>query len=227
MQNGGQQSTGFMLLQQHNAAPVPCNEEQFKGFVAGIEAVLQQWTALLLVTRHRDGEALKIIRDEIVNWFWEEGEVYSDELEQYFDDFFESVRYVMVEDGSSKEVSDVMHSMYVTCAKDDYTMIHHYQQMLVVFQQANPVQQSVFGGNWAMDETGQQVNCEAEGDEDNDDDGAEQTEGTSAGAEDEESVAPVAPVVVADPARPKPQTNNKKNPFKKGNDGWCTIERKR
>jgi pre-rRNA-processing protein TSR2 len=218
-----QQSTGFMLLQQHNAAPVRCNEEQFKGFVAGIEAVLSQWTALLLVTHHRDGEALKIIRDEIVNWFWEDGEVYSDELEQYFDDFFESVRYVMVEDGSSKEVSDVMHSMYVTCAKNDFSMIHHYQQMLVVFQQANPVQQSVFGGNWAMDEAGQQVNVDAE----DEDDEAEQTEGTSAGVEDEESVvAEVAPAAVADAARPKPQ-GNKKNPFKKGNDGWCTIERKR
>lgn len=226
MQQGAgqqQQSTGFMLLQKHNAAPVRCNEEQFKGFVAGIEAVLQQWTALLLVTHHRDGEALKIIRDEIVNWFLEEGEVYSDELEQYFDDFFESVRYVMVEDGSSKEVSDVMHNMYVRCAHDDYSIIHHYQQMLVVYQQANPVQQSVFGGNWAMDESGQQVNCEGEG-EDDDNGDEEQVAGEASGQAEDEEAEP-APLAAAE-ARPKPQ-QNKKNPYKKSTDGWCTIERKR
>lgn len=228
MQQGGQhQSTGFMLLEKHNAAPVRCNENQFKAFVAGVEAVLQQWTALLLVTHHRDGEALKIIRDEIVNWFLEDGEVYSDELEQYFDDFFQSVRYVMVEDGSSKEVSDVMHNMYVACARDDFSLIQHYHQTLEVFRQANPVQQSVFAGNWAMDESGQQMNC-AEEDED-EDGGNEDNEGCATGgggvieAEDEEASPPIVPAQT----RPKQPQQNKKNPFKKGNDGWCTVERKR
>lgn len=227
-----------MLLQQHNALPCRCNAEQFREFVKGVEAVLSQWTALLLVARHLDAGALQTIHDEVLNWFWEDGEVFSDELQNYFEDFFEAVRYVMVEDGSVKEVSDVLHDMFVQCSKGDYTSVEYYVRALPLYQQANPVQQSVFAGSWATDAEGNQVNFganeeESDDDEDGDDDGA------AAAAEGDEFHVAQAPThqacaneeneVASTPqvsTKPK-QTSNKKNPYKKGNDGWCTVQRKK
>lgn len=226
--NGQPMSTGMMLLQQNNALPAKCNQTQFREFVKGVEAVLQQWTALLLVNRHKDDGAVSIIRDEILNWFWEDGEVYADELETYFEDFFEAVRYVMLEDGSCKEVADVIHNMYVQCAKDNNSVVEFYLRALPVYQQANPVQNSVFGGSWAMDAEGKQVNvAENESDEDDDDDNV----GVATG-DNEEDEAPLQAPQEAPAAQPqqhnhnKPSNHKKKNPFQKGSDGWCTVQRR-
>lgn len=216
--------TGFMLLQQHNALPCRCTEEQFQPFIKGVEAVLQQWTALLLVTAHRDEGASQIIRDEVLNWFWEEGEVFSDQLETYFEDFFESARYVAVEDGSTKEVADVLHDMFVRCAKSDYSSVEHYIATLPVFQAASPVQKSVFAGNWASTAEGQQVNVAGDNEDESDEDDEDEDTGVAPTGGDNEEELEVQQKPVQQ-AKPKPQSN-KKNPFKKGNDGWCTVQRK-
>lgn len=237
-QGGDNVPTGFKLLQQHNAMPVRiATEEQFQLFVRGADAVLHQWTALLLVARHRDTQAANQLRNDVIQWFYEDGEVYADELEDYFVDFFEETsRHVSVEDGSCNEVARVLHDMYVSVAKGDASHVERYVASLAVYQAHDPVQQSAFGGMWSGTADGQQVQDNEASDEDDDDDydeEAEEEEGTTYGAS---GAAEVEEEVQPQPQQQQKKGNNnsnnnnnksKKNPFVKSNDGWCTVQRKR
>lgn len=200
------------------------NEEQFDTFVAGVEALLQQWTALLLVNQHRDANALVSVRNYVVDWFFEEGEVYSDELEVYFLSCFENDRNVSVEDGSCKEVADIIAKMYVQCANGNNAETQKWCASLPVYQSANPVQASVFGGTWAGDAEGHQVLVSNNNQNDDDGDG-ESNNGVVVVATEEEEVVTAPP-----PPPPRQQSETKKknktNPFSKGKDGWCTVQRK-
>ena len=225
------QSIGAML----RGTPLRATEPQFRQFVRGLDAILQQWTALILVCRNRDETALQCIRDEVLEWFFETGEVYSDELEEYFDDFFSSVRHVSVEDGSTKEVSDAIHDVYCTCCRDDFSLVERYVQMLQGYLQYNNADRSVFQGWWEGSAAGVPVQVSAADDEDGDEEveaGEELQEGVGASVQRPGMVDGEVPVELEgeEEAQAPPQQQRKskgKNPFVKSKDGWCTVQRKK
>lgn len=181
--------------------PYRASAEQFSEFVRGVEAVLNQWTALHLVAHHCDPHSLPNLFHSVTAWFEQVGEVYSDELEDFFTEFFESVRSVIIEDDSMKEISDVLHDMYCRCCQNDYSLVSKYQQSLGVYRQMNPVAMS--------------VNGDGEADEDGNveylDEGALENGEEMADANEE------APIPSTKPKR------RKKNAYAMSSDGWNTI----
>lgn len=120
---------------------------QFEQFAQGVRAVFGQWTALNLVTLHCDPRAGQNLLNEVLQWFDRSGEVYSDELELFFEDYFAAARSVVLEDDSMKEVSDVLHEMYCRCCRDDYSVVSHFVSLQPLYQQLNPIAQSMNATN--------------------------------------------------------------------------------
>lgn len=121
-------------------------EEQFQVFTRGVQAVLQQWTALQLVALHCDARAPAVLFEDLCAWHQRDGEVFVDDMEVYFEDFFDNVREVRIEDDSMKEVATVLHTMYCRCCTNDASVVDHYTQSLAVYAQTNPVAMSVNAG---------------------------------------------------------------------------------
>jgi len=187
-----------MFVDPQTLVRPPCRatEEQFAPFVTGMRAVLNQWTALLLVGAHCDPNALPSLFDHLVQWFLKDGEVYSDELEIFFEDFFNSARSVLVDDDSMKEVADALHDMYCRCCAGDFSQVELYTQSLENFRRLNPVAHSVNGGDAFAD------------------DGADDVEG---GEMEDEGYDENEEEVVAAPPPP-----SRKKGYKKSN-GWNIV----
>lgn len=221
--------------------------EQFAVFQCGLDAVLQQWTALHLVCANaRDEGAATTLRSELLAWFRDDGEVYPDELLEYFEDFFQSGNFfVSIEDGSPQEVSEAIHAMYLQCCRNDDQLVRGFQQSLEHWRAANPVAQSVFGGNVGFggeidmspdaDAVGDGATLEgAEGSSDGDDDGEETGEVPQPPPAFGHGVLPTSVPLMAPQPKPAQQgrhqqergSNRHKNNFTKGADGWCTVGRK-
>jgi pre-rRNA-processing protein TSR2 len=140
--------------------------EQLAVFFNGVDAVLQQWTALNLVTQHHvDPQAALELRSNLREWFTTEGELYSDELEEFFEDFFNGERFASVEDGSLKEVGDVLHAMYLECCRNDDTSVLRYIASLAEYQR-HAMAHCIWAG--VVDATGQ---ADPEDDDDEDEEG--------------------------------------------------------
>ncbi|EPY24272.1 pre-rRNA-processing protein TSR2 [Strigomonas culicis] len=184
-----------------------------------MEAVLNQWTALLLVAQYQDPNALPALYQELCEWFSEKGEVYPDDLEIFFEDFFNNVRSVLVEDDSMKEVGTVLHGMYCRCCRDDYSMVQQYMQSVEIYRQQNPLALCVNGGTGEDYEDDTDGNLPVEGD-------AVEEEGSYNGAITEE-YAPVQQQQhqqqQQQQQQPKPKNNKKKNAYSKTNGGWNTV----
>jgi pre-rRNA-processing protein TSR2 len=222
--------------------PLRCTQEQMSWFVKGVEAVLQQWTALLLVQNHvaeltsnfRNGELNPMVelRFSLLSWFERDGEVYADELEDYLEEFFENdVRCVRVEDGSIKEVSVALHNMYCQCAKNDPSVA---QQYVVSLARYNGVALSCSDGTAGGENA---TGVDVDGD-DEDDGSADSDVAPSSRPLDLNAVAvPFAPAAMgpaaaapptpAAPSKSSQKKNRSKNPYTRDADGWCTVTRKR
>ncbi len=123
-------------------------EAQLRVFLRGIDAMLMQWTALNLVCQGsiEAGEgalAAEALRADLRDWFVEMGEIYSDELEGFFDDFFANERSAEVQDGSMKEVADAMHAMYRQCCANDDTLVARFEHTLPAYQASNTLSHCV------------------------------------------------------------------------------------
>lgn len=116
-------------------------EEQFQQFAAGAAAVFRQWTALGLVNLYCDHRAAETLLEYVLQWFLQNGEVYSDELELYFEDFFAASRSVIVEDDSMHEVGDILHDLYCSCCRGDYSKVQQYIAQQAVHAQLNTLGQ--------------------------------------------------------------------------------------
>jgi pre-rRNA-processing protein TSR2 len=240
------------LLRQRDAIMAQqrcrCNPTQFAAFVQGMDAVLLQWTALLLVNKHHDGTAAEDLRNRLVETFTEYGELFVDELQGFFEDFFEENRFVMVEDGSEAEAAGILNSMYKQCAQNDFSPVQGWMNSLAVYQQQNPVEHSALAAasgaappkpEWAEGETPVTLEGDEEAEEaaSDEEQPAQQPAGfgfptaTTSGspfAFGTTAVIPASPFAPPPPppapAVDKPKTKpKKKNDFVKGNDGWCTI----
>lgn len=205
------------------APPCRTNEAQFQQFTRGLAAVLNQWTALHLVAQHCDSQAFPNLFQDLVDWHVRDGEVYSDEMELFFEEFFNSARSVIIEDDSMKEVGDVLHDMYCRCSRDDYSTVEHFVQTEVVYRQTNPLAMCVNGGTGSGGDNEddfalgngryaslEEAQAASEGVEIVDDDLSDAN-----GNEEEE-----ASVVVS----VKKPLKKKKNAFKKGADGWNVVQ---
>jgi pre-rRNA-processing protein TSR2 len=182
-------------------------DEQLHVFFHGLDAVLMQWTALNLVTMHTDSTAATEVRSHVRQWFQHTGEVYSDELEDYFEHFFSETRSASIEDDSPKEVADVLHTMYCQCCDNNDSLVKTMQASLVAYQQSGVANMCTF----------QKQEGEEEGDSDDDDAAA----GFDDGDEDDGNVHVEAPVV-----EQRPKQNQKKTKVTTGADGWKTVSRR-
>jgi pre-rRNA-processing protein TSR2 len=162
------------------------NEAQLQLFYRGLDAVLQQWTALILICRNdqqnpgqRDQTNALALRDELRSWFAEEGELYSDELEDYFAEFFDAAHGASIEDGSLKEVADVLSEMYRRCCGNDDELVVRFEHSLVVFQSSGTINQCNinFGSDDDNDDddddNGNRDGADYDDDDDDDYDGAD------------------------------------------------------
>ncbi|KAG8345589.1 hypothetical protein ERJ75_000192800 [Trypanosoma vivax] len=191
---------GLQLIRQ----PYRATAEQFQRFVTGLDAVLNQWTALHLVAQHCDLLAISSMYRELVSWFEVDGEVYADDLEIFFENFFTEVRSVIVEDDSMKEVGEVLHDMYCRCCQNDFSTVERYVSTLDVYRRLNPVKLSV---NVGGDEESAQL---AENEEDGDGDAPSNSQG-------------IANAQVGSESGNKRRRNNRKNAHERTADGWCVV----
>lgn len=190
---------------------VPCmpakmrtTDQQFEGFASGLRSVLRQWTALNLVTLHCDARAGANLESYVLQWFHSQGEVYSDELELFFEDFFAAARSVAIEDDSIKEVSDVLHEMYCRCALNDFSKVEEFMAAEENYMRMNPVAASVNGtvSDDVVEDAFNTESIDAEGE-------VEAMETTSL---PEPSAAPQ-----------KTQRKRRKNAFTRGSGGWNEV----
>ncbi|RNF00651.1 pre-rRNA-processing protein TSR2 [Trypanosoma rangeli] len=199
---------GFPLVR----SPYRATEAQFQAFVRGLDAVLNQWTALHLVAQHCDGLALQSMYQELIAWFLSEGELYSDDLEIFFENFFTEARSVVIEDDSMKEVGDVLHEMYCRCCQNDFSLVEQYLASWEVYRQVNPVRLSVdAGGN-------------------DDEDGVDDAVGAVLGTETQDMHPTAKEAEESDGMMPSAQQKpwkkkGKKNAYERDSDGWCTVQR--
>lgn len=201
-----------LAMQMLMRDPYRATPEQLSAFLRGLRAVINQWTALHLVCLHCDSNALTNLHRDLVEWITEDGEVYADDLEVYFEEFFQSTRSVQIEDDSMKEVSVVLHNMYCRCCQNDFSMVEQFVQSEELYRRQNPVAMSVGAGcedeNWTaapanLDQLmAADAGAEVEGEED---------EGEAENEEEE---------------RPAPQPRkrqNRKNATVKSAGGWSTV----
>lgn len=199
------------------------NEAQFQQFARGLAAVMNQWTALHLVTRHIDASAFQNLYQALLDWHLKKGEVYKDEMELFFDDFFLSARSVIVEDDSLMEVSELLHRMYCRCCRDDFSTVEHFISTEAQYRQENPLAQCVNGGDIEQDEDEEQLGnpTTAEAALANSSDGFA-PEAENGGNEEAEAPPPPPPPQQLQQQQPK-QYRRKKNAVQKGKDGWSYV----
>lgn len=129
------------LSQQRHTISYRTTPPQFEQFQRGVDAVLHQWTALLLISTHYSSNVFDSVRSEVLQWFQTEGEVFPDELEEFFNSVFEQNNHA-VEDGSPAEVAQALYYMYVRCAQDVFEDVELYTQGLETYRRTNPLGQS-------------------------------------------------------------------------------------
>ncbi|KPA80935.1 hypothetical protein ABB37_04331 [Leptomonas pyrrhocoris] len=207
--------------------PLRASDEQFQVFSHGLSAVLQQWTALQLVALHCDARAPAVLYEDLCAWHQRDGEVFADDMEIYFEDFFDNVREVKIEDDSMKEVATVLHNMYCRCCANDSSVADHYLQTLPIYTQTNPVGMSVNGG------TAEDLADDAE--EDNDA-VEEREEGDLDNEEEEEQAAASAQLQSVPQAQQAPQQQQqqqakappkpkkRKNASVRDKNGWNIVQ---
>lgn len=124
--------------------------EQRDIFFRGLDAVLQQWTALNLVMQHTDVAAGPQMRQELMAWYspdCSEAPPFADELEDYFFEFFDTRhRWVSIEDGSEGEVARCLTLMYDQCGQSNYASVDQFLQSLPVYK-ATTLTQCTWGGD--------------------------------------------------------------------------------
>ncbi|GET89761.1 hypothetical protein, conserved [Leishmania tarentolae] len=196
------------------------NDAQFEQFTRGLGAVLQQWTALQLVAQHCDSRAPAVLYEDLCAWHKRDGEVYVDDMELYFEEFYDNIRSVRIEDDSIQEVGTVLHDMYCRCCLNDFSMVEHYLQTLPIYAQTNPVAMSVNGGT--------AENLEEE--ENDEEDGDAACEG-DVDSEDEESAPMRPPEQHAQQKQPQAlgqqhqsQRKKRKNASVRSKDGWNIVQ---
>ncbi|CCW71083.1 unnamed protein product [Phytomonas sp. Hart1] len=204
------ESFGASLVQP----PYRANEVQFQRFTVGLTAVLNQWTALHLVVQHCNRNALSSLQEDLISWHLENGEVYSDEMEDFFEEFFSTAHEVLIEDDSLKEVSDVLHEMYCRCCQNDFSIVEKFVQFEATYRQLDPVGQCVNAGVCTSDESDLGSVF--------DDDDAQQ--GNQTIPENPSKNEEETPAVLQNTTGNKKSKKHRKNLYKKSSDGWNVVQ---
>ncbi|AYU79995.1 hypothetical protein LdCL_270016500 [Leishmania donovani] len=198
------------------------NDIQFEQFTRGLGAVLQQWTALQLVAQHCDSRAPAVLYEDLCAWHKRDGEVYVDDMEVYFEEFFDNIHSARIEDDSMQEVGSVLHDMYCRCCLNDFSMVEHYLQTLTMYAQTNPVAMSVNGGTAENLEDDAEEDAEVGGD-------ADSEEGVDNEDEESEPMQTSAPQAPQQPPQTprhqqQPQRKKRKNASVRSKDGWNIVQ---
>ncbi|CBZ28210.1 conserved hypothetical protein [Leishmania mexicana MHOM/GT/2001/U1103] len=220
--NGAQVSYGAQL--RASMQTLRANDAQFEQFTRGLGAVLQQWTALQLVAQHCDSRAPAVLHEDLCAWHKRDGEVYVDDMEVYFEEFFDNIRSARIEDDSMHEVGTVVHDMYCRCCLNDFSMVEHYLQTLAIYAQTNPVAMSVNGGTAENLEDDAEEDAEVGGD-------ADCEEGVDNEDEESEPMQALTPQAPQQPSQAprhqqqqQPQRKKRKNASVRSKDGWNIVQ---
>lgn len=92
-------------------------------FTEAVVGVFREWTALRLAAAGTlgagDAEKVNAMAQRVLEGFAQRC-VYKDELEDLFDDFFQTEYAVVVEDGSIEEVAALLQALYEECRAGDF-----------------------------------------------------------------------------------------------------------
>ena len=102
---------------------VPAAAGWWGHFTEAVVGVFREWTALRLAASSAmgqgDAEKINEMAQGVLEGFAQRC-VYKDELEDYFDDYFQNEFAVIVEDGSIEEVSELLQQLYEECRAGDF-----------------------------------------------------------------------------------------------------------
>ncbi|KAG5501464.1 hypothetical protein JKF63_03293 [Porcisia hertigi] len=202
------------------------NDTQFEQFTRGLGAVLQQWTALQLVSQHCDSRASAVLYNDLCAWHQRDGEVYADDMEVYFEDFFDNIHFVRIEDDSMQEVATVLHDMYCRCCLNDFSTVEHYMQTLTIYAQTNPVAMSVNGGTAEDLDDSEEGGGVGGGDNHEGDMDNEDADSDSMPAPHQLPQAPChqQQQQQQQQQQPKPQRKKRKNASVRSQNGWNIVQ---
>ena len=92
-------------------------------FTEAVVGVFREWTALRLAAAGTlgagDAEKVNAMAQRVLEGFAQRC-LYKDELEDFFDDFFQTDFAVVVEDGSIEEVAALLQALYEECRAGDF-----------------------------------------------------------------------------------------------------------
>lgn len=146
------------------AAPQPQAVDMMAEFQAGVTAALRSWSALRTSVETEWGGAeshakAEDLRTNILSQFDTSGKpkMQQEELEDNLADYMEEEFSVVLEDGSERQLADVIYRMYEACARGDVTLCRQVVANAQTVVTSLPAQKAV-------------VQTEGELDEDDDDD---------------------------------------------------------
>ena len=158
-QNSNQEVKETMAAPQSQAAV-----DMMAEFQAGVTAALRSWSALRTAVETEWGGAeshakAEDLRANILSQFDTSGKpkMQQEELEDNLADYMEEEFSVVLEDGSERQLADVIYRMYEACAKGDVTLCRQVVANAQTVVTSQPAQKAV-------------VQTEGELDEDDDDD---------------------------------------------------------
>eukprot|EP00756_Hemistasia_phaeocysticola_P057147 Hpha_TRINITY_DN33779_c0_g1::TRINITY_DN33779_c0_g1_i1::g.25044::m.25044/K14800/TSR2; pre-rRNA-processing protein TSR2 len=101
--------------------------DAFARFQQGVHAVFESWTGLQLLQEQLPA-ARRVVNDlerDVSEWFERQGEIFPDELESHFESELSNEANADLEDGSCKEVANVLNLLYRECAVGCFTRVEH------------------------------------------------------------------------------------------------------
>eukprot|EP01006_Ploeotia_vitrea_P001342 TRINITY_DN104652_c0_g1_i1.p1 TRINITY_DN104652_c0_g1~~TRINITY_DN104652_c0_g1_i1.p1 ORF type:complete len:189 (-),score=30.47 TRINITY_DN104652_c0_g1_i1:155-721(-) len=184
-------------------------DDRCQKFSAGAAAIFSTWTALRLsIDNSSNPNAEQMATDlqaDVIDWFVQEGatnEIMPDELQDFLESVFDRELHTDVEDGSIRQVSEMLCSMFKQCFAGDYTLVTKALQVQYGGNQSK-VEEKLWGGVPII--PGTKI---ADDDED------EPTEDNKETTEMEEDGAPAPKEKPKRRRKPKPQADA---------DGWTTV----
>ena len=78
--------------------------------------------------RHRH-QILDELEDDLIHWFYSEGEVYPDEIEAHILSVLADQLHTELEEGTALEMGRLLHNMYVRCREGDLSFLEEIQKV--------------------------------------------------------------------------------------------------
>lgn len=178
----------------------PMPTDRRPAFEEGVAAAFTQWTALCLAVENQWGgphsvdKANQVIQD-VIDWFYDKKEHYADDLELELDDALRQDFNTECEDGSPREVADVLIRLHNQLLQGDTTLLGQLRSRQASGASASTRQVVDFDG---AEIEGSGGSSSDEDDDDEMDDGGEAPAATPLGPPQEQRQPKPQPVVDED-----------------------------